>query len=113
MPIKKLSDFDKISVKILAAADGVVERAAQTGRKAAVKKARVDTGRLRGSITVSRVGFIWFKLHTNVEYAVYQDQGTAFMSGTFFMLAGYNAFVVDFHKRMKKRIGKILTSSFA
>lgn len=111
MVVKKLSDFDKISVRILASADGIVERSAQVGRNAAIKKVRVDTGRLKGSITVSRVGFMWFKLHSNVEYAIYQDQGTAFMSGSFFMLAGYNAFVNDFHTRMKKRIGKILTSS--
>ena len=113
MVIKKLSDFDKISVKILAAADGIVERSAQVGRNAAIKKVRVDTGRLKGSITVSRVGFMWFKLHTNVDYAIYQDQGTAFMDGTFFMLAGYQAFVADFDKRMRKRIGKILSSNIS
>jgi len=107
--IRKLSDFEKLSVKILAASDKAIARSAQIGRNAAVKKAPVDTGRLRGSITATRVGFLWFKIHTNVEYAFFQDQGTAFTKGHFFMLAGYNAFQIDFFERAQKAIGKILT----
>ncbi len=113
MPIKKLSDFDQISVKILAAADKTVEQSAQVGRNAAVKKAPVDEGILRGSITAERVGFMWFRLFTNIEYAIYQEFGTAFFRGNFFMKAGYDAFVADFFSRMKKKISKILVSNIS
>jgi HK97 gp10 family phage protein len=66
-----------------------LEKRAQRVENAAKRNAPVDTGRLRSSIThsvnVDGTG-LFAEIGTNVEYAVYQEFGTAFQPGTPFLI---------------------------
>jgi len=44
--------------------------------------APVDTTRLRGSIHSGKAGKLEWMVGTNVEYAIYQEYGTRYQSGT-------------------------------
>lgn len=50
-------------------------------RSAAAANAPVDTGNLRSSIIATPVSWDTVRIGTNVEYAIWQEFGTRYMSG--------------------------------
>ena len=71
--------------KALRLADQQAALKAQAIRTEAVKNAPVDTGRLRQSIGVKRVGDGHYRVGTNVLYAPYVEFGTRYMRAQPFM----------------------------
>lgn len=62
------------------AANDRVARAAILCQSEARRRARVDTGRMRNSITAVQESPTSWIVGTNVEYAVYHEYGTTFMT---------------------------------
>lgn len=65
---------------------------------------RVDTGRLRRSLRyIPIMEGLGAKLFTNIKYAVFQNNGTARMSGTHFMEKAFNAGVRRLNQSLKRK----------
>ena len=73
----------------------------------ASRKVAVDTGHLRRSITTEfSDGGLTGRVYTDVEYAIYQEYGTRFQSGTPFMRPSLYEQRPMFYKDMERLLKK-------
>jgi HK97 gp10 family phage protein len=69
--------------------DRALSRGAEATQRTAQSIVPVDTGRLRNSISTSKVGDLAYDVYTDVEYAPYQEYGTRHQPGKAFMRPAY------------------------
>lgn len=80
-----LNNLDEAKVLSDQACKVALEKCGQVFEDRAKSYAPVDTGRLRNSISHKMQGNDTVVIETNVEYAIYQEMGTRYQSGTPFM----------------------------
>lgn len=73
---------------------------------AAKQEAPVDTGRLRNSIEHHAEGKDKMIVSTNVEYAIYQEMGTRYQSGTPFIKPSGESNVGTFQQILESELNK-------
>lgn len=81
--------FDEIEQAVLARVDEALGDSAAEIQETAQAIVAVDTGRLRASITMQRVGNLIYEVFTVVEYGPYVEYGTRYMAAQPFMRPAY------------------------
>ena len=81
--------LDEVQREMHERIDRVLSDGAVQTQSDAQERAPVDTGRLRASIQVVRIGNHLWEVFTVVEYAGYQEYGTVHMSAHPFMRPAY------------------------
>lgn len=72
----------------------------------------VDTGRLRASITINKLGAFDIEIGTNVEYASYVEEGTSKMPARPYLRPALARGQQKFMERLQASIDKVLMKYF-
>lgn len=90
MPVVVTMDFrplDKLTEQTRPRAEALLKQAAFEVEAEAKKRAPVDTGALRNSLTTEGVGSqLYWQVHDGVEYGIFQELGTSRMAAQPFLV---------------------------
>ncbi len=91
-----INNLDQAKVLSDVACKEALERCGQVYEDRAKSYAPVDTGRLRNSIAHHAKGNDTMIIETDVEYAIYQEMGTRYQSGTPFMRPAGESHIAEY-----------------
>lgn len=81
-----------------------LEKVSKDIQKDAKANAPVDTGRLRDSISIEKISDIEYKIYSDLEYALPQEEGTVYIPSNRYMYRAY--------QKNKKNVLKELSKNF-